>query len=245
MNRRMPQLQVLVPAAFAAVLAGVTAAHASDGRILLRFDDDVCQGVIACGDHRRIFVYAELDGATQAGLTGVEFGLRIGTDGGPDPGWEFAETFAPGATVAVGAGAFTPVDHHVFEPRVNRHRGVNVAWGSCQTGGEGMVLIETVEILNLGCDTGSLPILVTDHDTPGNAFFRCPLATLCDAPLYTKVCLGDDVAPCPNPDRPGGPPAQCSTSGMLLINPAANVSNPCRPTAVRASTWTHVKDLYR
>jgi hypothetical protein len=218
---------------------------ASDGRIHLRFDDDVCQGVIACGDHRRVFVYAELEGATLNGLTGVEFGLRIGEDSSPDPGWEFSETFAPGATVALGTGAFNPPDHHLIEPRVNRKRGVNVAWGTCQQGERGLVLLETVEIVNTGCESGPLRITVIDHDTPGNQFFRCPLATLCDGPFFTKVCLGDDVTPCVNLEAPRGPQAQCSTSGTVLINPPANVSNPCRPSAVRATTWTGVKGLYR
>ncbi len=235
-----------LPAVFtAATLTMAVQATASDGRIQLRFDDDVCQGVIACGDHRRVFVYTELDGATLNGLTGVEFGLRIGADSNPDAGWEFAETFAAGATVAVGSGAFNPPDHHVFEPRANRKRGANVAWSTCQDGQNGFVLVETVEIVNMGCDSGPLQITVVDHDTPGNQFFRCPLATLCDGPAYTKVCLGDDVTPCTNLEAPHGPQAQCSTSGTLLINPPANVSNPCRPSAVTATTWTGVKGLYR
>lgn len=231
--------------ALAAALPAAVPASASDGRIQLQFGDDVCQGVIACGDHRRIYVYAQLEGATSNGLTGVEFGLRIGADAGPDPGWEFAETFAPGATVALGAGAFTPVDHHVFEPRVNRKRGANVAWAECQQGERGLVLVETVEIINMGCDEGALRITVIDHDTPGNQFFRCPLATLCDGPAYTKVCLGDEVTSCTNPEAPRGPLALCSTSGTLLINPSANAFNPCRPTAVRAATWSGMKALYR
>lgn len=220
-------------------------AGATDGDIRLYFDPNQCSGLIPCGETRQLFVYVQLDGATSPGITGVELGMRIGMDGAQDPGWSFLETFSPGATVSVGTGAFTPPDQTAVVPPRWRGRGANIAWNSCQTGDAGLVLVETVDITNLGCGTDELRLLVMSHDTPRNTFFQCPLAVLCDAPVYTKVCLGGNVTPCPNPDAPRGPEAQCSTSGEAVINPVANTLSPCRVTAVEPATWSSVKSLYR
>jgi len=234
----------------AVALLWARAAAAADGAIRLQFDSDACQTAMTLGESRDLHVYVVLDGATRDGFTGVEYSMKIGADNDADPGWTFLERFAPGTTVSLGTGSFVPPDHNRLPIDSNgnlmrqyRGRGVNVAFSECQTGHHGMVLIETVRITAAGGST--LRIQAVDHDTPGNSFFRCPLATLCDAPVYTKVCLGDNVVPCINPPAPAGPPALCSTSGTAVINPAPGVSAPCVPTAVQASTWSSVKGLYR
>jgi hypothetical protein len=122
---------------------------------------------------------------------------------------------------------------------------VNVAWGTCQTGSENMVLVETVQVTNSGCAADELRLLVWSHDNPRNAFFRCPLAVLCDGPVYTKICLGSNVGPCTNPDGPRGPEARCSTSGEAVLNPTAHSQSPCAVTAVAPVTWTAMKGMYR
>jgi hypothetical protein len=223
---------------------GCARAWAGDGNIRILFDPNRCAGNIPCGESRTIYVYAALEGATAGGITGVEYSIRLGMDGAPDPGWNFMEEFAPGAVV-IGSGGFDPPDFNIIQPRFIRGRGVNVAWGTCRTGSDGLVLIETVQVTNTGCSENELRLLVWSHDTPRNEFFRCPLATLCDAPYFTKVCLGDNVVPCVNPEGPNGPQAQCSTSGEAVINPLHNSQSPCAPTAVERTTWTGVKSLYR
>jgi len=227
-------------------LATGPAAQASDGAIRIFFEPGVCQGFIPCGQMRELYVYAVLEGATAAGLTGVEYGLQIGYDGNSDPGWAFREIFAPN-TVTVGSGGFCPPDQHAVTPRRNVGRGVNVAWAECQTGENGMVLVETVEVTNIGCSDAQLKLLVGSHDRPGNAFFRCPLATLCNGPIYSKVCLGEPswCADPPEPDQ--SEPTRCSTSGGAIINPepASGLRSPCLITAVAPATWSTVKDLYR
>jgi hypothetical protein len=219
-------------------------ALASDGDIRILFDPNQCSTTIPCGESRTLYVYAELAGATANGITGVEYSIRLGLDGAPESGWTFSEEFAPGA-VAVGSGAFDPPDQLAIMPRFVRGRGINAAWPTCQTGSDGLVLIETVEVTNTGCTQDELQLLVWSHDTPRNGYFLCPLATLCDAPFYTKVCLGSNVTPCPSPEGANGPPAQCSTSGEAVINPVANSLSPCAPTAVEETTWSGVKRLYR
>lgn len=225
------------------------AASASDGEIRLLFDPGSCQGFIGCGETQSLFVYVELQGATAGGITGVEFSIRQGDDPAADPGWEFRETFAPGTTITLGIGSLYPPDLHYVPGsedwfiRMGRRRGVNCAWAACQTGDAGLVLVETVEITNTGCGAAGLPLMAVDHDMPANPYFRCPLATLCDAPYYTKVCLGENVAPCTNPRA--APGSNCSTSGRAIINPPPGVMSPCRVTAVTPSTWSTVKTLYQ
>jgi hypothetical protein len=227
-------------------VASVSTASGSDGNIRIFFEPGVCQGFIPCNATRELYVYAVLEGATAGGFTGVEYSLQLGVDGNSDPGWVFHETFAPN-TVALGSGGFCPPDQLAITPRRNIGRGINVAWAECQTGDNGMVLIETVEVTNTGCSDAQLVLRVGSHDVPRNTFYRCPLASLCDGPLYTKVCLGENVFGCENPDRENGQPTLCSTSGGAIINPASapGVRSPCLVTAIAPATWGHVKDLYR
>jgi hypothetical protein len=227
----------------AAMLLASASARANDGDIRIFFEPNRCSTVIPCGEVGTMYVYAALAGATAKGITGVEYSVRIGMDGAADPGWTFEEEWVPGAVV-VGSGAFNPVDIYAIQPRLYRHRGINVAWGSCQTGQDGLVLIETVTVTNTGCSSSELRLLVWSHDYPASQFFLCPLATLCDPP-FTKVCLGDNVTPCGNLDFPSGWPSQCSTSSEAVINPEPNSQSACRITAVNQVSWSGVKSLYR
>lgn len=230
----------------AASLVAVFAANgwAADGHIKIFFEPGHCSTTIPCNETRTMYIYAALEGATANGITGVEYSMRLGMDGAPDAGWVFSETFTPDATVNIGGGAFYPPDVSVNQAPLSRRRGVNVAWGTCQTSPDRLVLVETVEVTNAGCVPGELRLLVWRHDTPRNPAFQCPLATLCDAPTYTKVCLGDVVNSCSNPETPGWP-AQCSTSGEAVLNPVSGSRSPCAPTAAVPETWTGVKGLYR
>ena len=42
----------------------------------------------------------------------------------------------------------------------------------------------------------TIPLRIIQHDSPSNPMFRCPLLTTCDAPVFTKLCVGDDATPC-------------------------------------------------
>ena len=105
------------------------------------------------------------------------------------------------------------------------------------------MLIETVDILNLDCEnTAELVLKVVKHDIPSNQFFQCPLFTLCDAPVYTKVCLGSNITTCRNPEPPFPNNATCSSSGTAFVNPAPG--HNCT-VAVTNQAWSTVKGLYR
>ena len=221
---------------------------AGNGDIGLFFDSGGrnCEGRIPCSGSATLYVYALLQGASSSGITGAEYGLQIGKNGDADPGWMFEEHFTPDATAVVGRGGFYPPDIRDLTPHRNRGRGINVAWPSCQTGDGTKILIETVTVTNEGCTEASLDLLVVQHDVASNQYFRCPLFTLCDAPDYTKVCLGDNLTPCQSLEPPYPPFATCSTSGRAMINagPSDGVVL-CRVTGVERSTWSSVKGLYR
>jgi hypothetical protein len=219
--------------------SAVTApAWAQNGNILLLFGDD-CDVQLGTNCRTQMHVYGLLHGASQAGITGAEYSIEGGVSG-----FLFAETF-PAAAVVIGAGALAPLANGV--------RGVNVAWPTCQPGGGPFgtyVLLETVDVLRVD---GSLPteviLRVVKHGQPSNQFFQCPLFTLCDAPVYTKVCVGSPVTQCRNPEPPHANDAMCSTGAEAFINgrqcclscPGAVVD--C-PVAAQATTWSCMKGLY-
>jgi hypothetical protein len=207
-----------------------------------------------------IKVYAELKGASANGISGVEYAGTYGPTNAADPGYFFIEVPAPATTVL--GNAFFPPDP--------APRGQNMVWDTCQTGGSaGRVLLATLIVIpTTPCGSAAVPgeihLAGGRHNDPSNPLFRCPLFTVCDAPVFTKVCLGDNLTLCPAPiipgcGTPGRPPcpnvATCSTSGSFAINdptsPGVGACSPAPgktgPSAAVASeaTWSHMKALYR
>jgi hypothetical protein len=209
-------------------------AMAANGNILITFDQAgaLCQQTLGMGGMTTAYVYALLQGASGSGITGAEYRIDVGDDGNADAGWLFSESFDPAATT-IGSGAITPADPAL--------RGINVAWGTCQTGDGTKVLLETIQIFNAGGSTAELRLKVVKHSTPSNQFFQCPLFTLCDAPFYTKVCLGSNLTTCRNPEPPFPMNATCSSSGEAFLNPGP--TRNCT-VAVSPATWSQVKNLY-
>ena len=210
--------------------------HASDGNIGMFFDSDaaICQQVVPCGETAVIYVYALLEGASDLGISGVEYKVQIGPDRLSDPGWLFTESFNPDA-VTLGSGAFTPVDASTTS------RGIHAVWPNCQMGDGAKILLETVTVLNASnCNMDAeLALEVVMSDTPSDDYMRCPIFELCDAPTYTKVCLGSNVVECRSPG-PLGINAHCSTSGEAFLNGSRNCS-----VAIQQARWSTVKELYR
>jgi len=224
--------QLLASCALATLVGLTSPSFAANGNIALFFDTSgaLCQAEVPCGTPVTMYVYALLQGASGIGLTGAEYKIQTGSSA-PDPGWFFSESFDPAATV-VGTGALNPNDA--------LPRGVNVAWPACQVGDGTKVLIETVQIFN-SCSTAELALKVVKHDNASNQFFQCPLFTLCDEPVFTKVCLGSNQALCRNPEPPNANNATCSSSGEAYLNPGP--SRNCT-VGVQEATWSSVKNLY-
>lgn len=194
-------------------------------------------------------VYAELQGASADGITGLEYSIRTGPDRNPDPGYVLFEVPEPGPIVMLGSPLLPP------DPDV---RGTNWSWADCQQGVDGRILLETVLVIPiLPCGPSQRPpqldMTVAQHSTPSNRYFRCPLFTLCDGPVYTKVCLGDNIVPCQTQAPPFPNDSQCSTSGEFVINGpgrlgtcrTAKASPTLLPGAVSTRTWSDVKALFR
>lgn len=214
-------------------------AQASDGQILPLFGED-CDIQMGPLCNTQMYVYGLLQGASIAGLTGAEYSIEF-SPASLRGNFLFTENYVPGALV-LGTGAIPPV---------NQARGVNIAFASCQTGDGYRVLLETVDVLRL--DFGlpqEITLKVVKHDRPSSQFFQCPLFTVCDAPVYTKVCVGSNLTTCPNPEPPFPNNATCSTSGQAWIN-GRQCCLSCEPgpvhctVAAAPAAWSRVKALYR
>lgn len=190
-------------------------------------------------------VYAQLQGASAGGITGVEFAVQIGEDGDPDPGYLIFEL--PTVATTVLGRAWTPPDPSP--------RGMNIGWNDCQTGEGGRVFLEDVIMIGFQECTDEitppqLDFTGVQHSSPSNVLFRCPLFTLCDGPIFTKVCLGTDIVFCQNPNPPNPNNSKCSTSGRFSINPPENGN--CKNlkadgtplNTLQSATWSNVKSLY-
>lgn len=224
------KFQLAVCAAIAATCFA-TSAIASDGDIGVFFDADkaLCKGEIPCLGQGRLYVCAILQGASINGITGAEFGLEVSSNTLFTNYFISPEVMAPGAA---GIGLL-----------FTANSGINIVWPTCQTGNGTSVLLEYVDLFNFGCSSTEIVFTITKRNTPYNQYFQCPLFTLCDAPFYTKVCLGNDLHGCPNPEYPLQTiDATCSTSLKSYLNPGT--TRTCT-VSVESKTWSGMKSLYR
>jgi len=212
----------LVTGLIVALFSPAFASHGGDIGLFFDADATQCHRSIACNSTARLYVYALLQGASAGGVTGLEYKVNIGVNGSSDPGWTFFNEQFAVDIVSIGS-AFNPQDPTNY---FGNPRGVNAAWPTCQTGDSYKVLVETVDIANVGCSTSELILHVAVHDRPSNQAFNCPLFTLCDGPVYTKYCLGTG-----------------SSNGVAYINPSVG-RGPCT-VSVAVDTWGHVKAMYR
>ena len=132
-------------------------------------------------------------------------------------------------------------------------RGLNLVWSACQSGTNGRVHLGQVLVIPTApCGPSARPpelvMSVGQHWSPSNRFLRCPLFTLCDAPAFTKVCLGSELVTCDLEVPPFSPVATCSSSGSFSINSANGIGrcDALKPDADGAQkTWSEVKSLFR
>lgn len=113
------------------------------------------------------YVLAELAGAATNGISGAEFQLT-----GLPSNWAAAVTPNPAAHFTLGS----PLDGE----------GAQIAFPACRP--QGPVLLYTIVVQHTG-DTGTYDLVVTRREHPSNPNFECAFVTLCDAPVFTKVCV--------------------------------------------------------
>lgn len=139
------------------------------------------------------YIHAWLGGPTSGGITGAEFRIV-----GMPPEMIVSVTPNPAANIFLG----NPFGG-----------GCNIAFPLCQTGTNGVVLLYTV---NLSVPPTGVPHYVLEvqrHTPPSGPSFECPLVTLCDAPVFTNVCVsGGRSGPGPLLAVPSNPtPADAAT----------------------------------
>jgi len=185
---------VLLSACFA-----VSEARGSAIVVSFASDGSDCTGSFAIGPVTWYLVALLDGGPTGSGITGAEF-RQTGT---PE-GWFLNAVASPSSIINVGS-PITP-------------NGAWIGFPSCQTGS--FVLLYTV--------SGFAPTQVTNHCLnieahafPSNPQFTCPLFTLCDAPVFTRICV---------PGR----------SGII----GGDGCDGCTVVGVESKSWSEVKALY-
>ena len=192
------------------VLAAAPAVSADNGSIAVYLDaaGTQCQGPIT--GFTLGSVWMNLGGATAPGMFGVEF--RIDNSDAASYDCQFIPD--AGATIALGNPFFG---------------GCNLAFSACQVGTAGRVMLGTLVINPVTTSTSDVLLTVRPHLTPSNENFQCALATACDAPYFTSICVG-----APNSDH-----------WRAVINPSGAIAGACQPVAVQAQSWSSVKALYK
>lgn len=225
----------LVVACTLALLAA-SPAFAVNGNIGIFADPGLasCQTTVACDGFTTLYVYGLLQGASQFGITGAEFGIKQSAP----TGWSFAEIPVAGPNLTIG-NAMLEVPSNVG--------GLNVAYPVCETGQSDAESLPGVAVLlrklfvQRACPSGQNRLTVVAKEPPSNQFMRCPLFVLCDQ-AFSLYCLGSNISPVQCPFPPFNNACSKSSSGEFLLNP--NPGTSCA-IAVEEKTWTGIKDLYR
>ena len=154
-------------------------------------------------------IWVDLAGAAAGGFTGAEF--RV--DNSQRENCTVAMTADAGATIVLG----DPFNLY----------GTNIVYDTCQTGPR--VQLATFMLFE-NVPSSDIWLTVTQHYQPTNAYYDCPLLTLCDGPVFTKVCVGM---------------TDHSVHWRAVINPSTGNSAACAPVSVSNTSWSQVKGLYR
>ncbi len=176
-------------------------------------------------------LWARLVGATANGISGVEGYVQLQSGGDlVDTTWN-NWGFTP-VSGTVSDGSFVNPRDTNNDTVVDTRRG-NFAWSGvtgpnpedgCQVG-------DDIKLVKLGTIQGSQqpvnnPIAgdtwigFVAGNPPSSPTFRCPLVTLCNAPIFTSVCV---------------------SGGSFLINPTVGACDP----SVEGGSWSQIKSLYR
>jgi hypothetical protein len=160
-------------------------------------------GVIPVGTISTMYVVARRAGPTLCGVTGAEFRVA-----GIPSDWFATLAIPPGCII---------MDNPLGAV------GGNIAFSSCQSPASGPVVFATIAVYATSAVSDCV-VEVLARNPPGNPMFNCPLVTLCDAPMYTIVCMAGSQG---------------------RINPSPGTFCDDVVVGVEPRTWTAVKGLYR
>jgi hypothetical protein len=144
------------------------------------------------------YIIGLLGGASAGGITGAEFRQ----DGTP-AGWFMTPTANPLANLTIGS------------PTAG---GANSAFPDCQQGAGGLVLLYTVGGFAATAAVPETYLTIDRHTTPSSPDRQCASQILCDAPVFTQICVG---------------------AGQAIIN-----GRPCT-VGVEPTSWSKMKALYQ
>ncbi|MFQ5599325.1 MAG: hypothetical protein ACE5G2_02085 [Candidatus Krumholzibacteriia bacterium] len=184
-------------------LGAASSALARNGLLGLFFDENAseCTGDVGPGATKTLYVVLVPDGDTRGGITGAEF--RVDIDDATSYVFQGEEIVVPGA-IKVGDALGS---------------GITLAWPECQS--NLVIPILSFQVLNFGSGASGANVRIDHHGSPSHREFVCPLAVLCNGPVFDKVCV---------------------ESGKAVLNPSQ--PSPCGPTTESAE-WSRVKELYR
>lgn len=151
----------------ACMLQGANA-HAQSIAGYASLDAEQCALTVPPGMSGTLYVLALPEGAAATGITGAELQVT-----GLPPGWQATVTPNPAANYTFG----NPLDGE----------GAQIAFPTCRA--DLPLLLYTVEVQNPG-DNGLYELAVTRRTHPSNPSFECAFVTLCDPPVFTKICVG-------------------------------------------------------
>ena len=175
--------------------------HAQDGLLGIFFDSSGsnCSGSVGVASYAVLYVVLQPAGSTYAGVTAAEFRVD-----------------------ASGASGYLVANEHIIAPvsagGSALGSGVTLAFQSCQNG---PVAFLSFQVLNTGSGIEDGILRIVARQRPSNPAFSCPVAVLCDDPVYTEVCVD---------------------AGYALLNPSG--SRTCAGGRLPAE-WSRVKGLYR
>jgi len=167
------KVRVIASLVTALCLAFTGSAFASSIGVFFAADGSDCDAAQPGPMPFTYYICAVLGGdAAAGGITGAEF--RVDGAPGTADGWFMSANPNPASNVAIG----NPVDPVI--------RGCNIAFPSCQSAG--VVLLYTITGFASGV-VANRTMTVDRHIMPTNPQFPCSLLVLCDAPVFTKICV--------------------------------------------------------
>jgi hypothetical protein len=178
------------------------AARAGDGMLGIYFDSNGqnCSGNLAPGAMATLYVLLQPGGGTYSGAHGGE--LRIDTSGASGYLVNNESYESTDATIGAALGS-----------------GVTIGFQSCRTGAT--IPFLSFMVMNLGSGSQDGILRIVARGTPSNPNLACPLATECDDPVFTGVCVD---------------------AGFAILNPSG--ARSCTGGRLPAE-WSRVKGLYR
>lgn len=178
-------------------------------------------------------IWVNLSGAAAGGITGAEYRIQAGAV--PGSAYDYFYRF-PLYSIY-----FYPDPDAVLNFGDPFHGGTNTVFAACRPAPR----VRLGTFLLIEATPEPIALYVEEHEDPSNYTFCCPLVTLCDGPVFTKICatgISDDPY-----DYDLG---EVFFAGVNMEDDKSVGAGRCpilsfRTTGVAEAAWSTVKSLYR